>query len=159
MQIVRDILTILSGHNISGLLSNCLTEMEIISIEPISALFDSIKRYLNDDKNTKNKALQLVSPHFKYDTLTEYGMNVNYENYKKTKREYYNKNDQEIIFIKEETRGRPSKFYDPLINKSVYDHAMKNSTFRHEQTMERASKTFGYNINARRLLVTRNILW
>ena len=55
IQATRDILNILSGNNISGLLSNVLTEYEMVNITPFKGIFDGFKRYFDDDKNVKHR--------------------------------------------------------------------------------------------------------
>ena len=63
MRITRDLLNILSGCNIIGLLSSTLTEYEIINLKPIKSMFNSfmIKEHLDCKDNVKWKLLQLIS--------------------------------------------------------------------------------------------------
>ncbi len=46
-----------------------------------------------------------------------------------------------------------------MIQKHVYSHCIKNSTFRNQQLMIRATKKFGHEIYACRLHMTQTMVW
>ena len=59
MRITRDSLNNSPGCNIIGLLSNTLTECEVINLKHIEAMFNNLKDHLHCKDNIEWKPLQL----------------------------------------------------------------------------------------------------
>ncbi len=145
IKVARDVFSILSGDNISGLLSSTLDQKEIMHVNPIKNMFDEIKLYLNDEDTVKTNILQIVSPHLKYSTLMDYCIQIGKPLYDYS-RQLFQKNRGINLKPSEARKGPPSKFNDPAIRKHIHDFAWNFSDFLHQNVLKKESRKCGHDV-------------